>query len=90
MQVTVVVREDVAPALHQQQPATSASKELLETVEDLGVRLEPLHPGTQDPTLAAYFTVDVPDAATAEQVITQLQQSEAVETAYVKPSDALP
>ncbi len=90
MQVTVLVRKDVAPALHQPQPVTPAAQHVRQTIEGLGVTLEPLHPGTRDPTLGAYFVVQVPDATTAERVIARLQQSEAVESVYLKPPEALP
>jgi hypothetical protein len=49
-----------------------------------------LHPGREDPLLAPYFTVEVPDAATAERVIAGLQNCEAVEAAYLKPPEAMP
>jgi hypothetical protein len=52
--------------------------------------LEPIHPGTEDPELTRYFTVEAPDQATAERVMARLRQSKAVEAAYVKPPDAMP
>jgi hypothetical protein len=38
----------------------------------------------------SYFIVDVPDAETAQRVINRLQQSKAIEAAYLKPPDELP
>ena len=58
--------------------------------QQLGVVLEPMHHGTADPDLMRYFTVDVPDQATAERVLARLPQSRAVEAAYLKPPDAMP
>jgi hypothetical protein len=44
----------------------------------------------EDPRLASYFTVEVPDHVTAERVISRLQNCEAVEAAYLKPLDEAP
>jgi hypothetical protein len=90
VRVTVQVSPDVARVLQQEAPPTAESGELLEIVHELGVVLEPVHPGAEDPLLAPYFTVEVPDAETAERVIARLRESGAVEAAYVKPPDELP
>lgn len=73
----------------QQQTSLQAS-EVAEGVKDLGVTLEPIHPGVESPRLANSFAVEVTDAVTAEQVINRLQCCEAVEAAYLKPPEALP
>jgi hypothetical protein len=90
MQVIVRVRPDVAPALHGRQPPTQASEAILQAMTELGVVLEPMHPGVEDPSLASFFMIEVPDPASAERVIARLQQSQAIEAAYLKPPDALP
>lgn len=90
MHITVQVQPDVAADLRQQQTSTLAAQDLISTLSALGVQLEPLHPDTTDPNLATYFTVAVPDIATAERVVKRLQQSTAVDSAYLKPSDELP
>jgi hypothetical protein len=90
MQVMIRVRPEVARTVHQRQPATPVAEELFQAVEELGAALAPVHPGAEDPHLAPYFTVEVPDHATAERVIARLQQCQAVEAAYLKPSDELP
>ena len=56
-----------------------------ETIQDLGVKLELMDPGTSDPELQRFFTVQVPDAAHAAQVIERLKHFRPVEGAYVKP-----
>jgi hypothetical protein len=81
---------DVALSLQKKQPITNASEELLQTVAELGVELKPINPGMDDPHLAPYFTVDVPDIAIAEQVIAQLQHCKEIEAAYLKPQDEMP
>jgi hypothetical protein len=57
---------------------------------ELGVAIRPLHPGTDDSALRTYFTVEVPNAASAERVAARLRDSPAVAAAYVKPPDAMP
>lgn len=90
MQITVQVSADVARALYQRGPPTAESEELLRIMNTFGIKLEPLHRNTYDPSLQRYFIVEVPDRATAQQVMDRLQQLEAVEAAYVKPPDELP
>jgi hypothetical protein len=90
MHVTIRLRPDAALTLHGRQPPTSESEELLQTVEQLGMRLEPMHPGAAEPHLASYFTVEVQDPATAERMIARLQHCPAIEAAYLKPPDELP
>ena len=90
MDVTIRTRPEAARGLHRRQPSTPASDELLQAAEELGVVLRPVHPGAEDPRLAPYFMVEVPDQATAERVTRRLQQCRAVEAAYVKPPDEPP
>jgi len=59
-------------------------------MEELELALEPMHLETNDPVLQSYFIVEVPDSVTAQRVIERLQQSPAIEAAYVKPPDELP
>lgn len=89
-EITLQVRPEVARALqHRGQPSTE-SEDLLQTAANLGVRLEPIHPGTEDPILMSYFTAAVADPDSVERVLDRLRQFRAVEAAYVKPPDALP
>ena len=90
MEVTVKVQQDVARALHQRGPQTAESQKFINIIGALGVTLEPMHSGTEDPQLMSYFVVKVPDSATAQRVLTQLQQSREIEAAYVKPRDEMP
>ncbi|HEX8092720.1 hypothetical protein [Jatrophihabitans sp.] len=60
----------------------------LVTSQDLP--LSPVHPGTTDPTLAAAFTVNVPDEGVANRLLSELQSHRAVAAAYVKPPESLP
>jgi hypothetical protein len=72
-----------------QQTSLQAS-EVAKRVKDLGLTLEPIHPGVESPRMTNSFAVEVTDAATAEQVVNRLQSCEAVEAAYFKPPEALP
>jgi hypothetical protein len=49
-----------------------------------------MHPDSTDDALRAWYSVDVPDEATAQSVVTQLLRQPGVAAAYVKPRDALP
>lgn len=90
IQVVIIVSEDVAGPLQQRGLSTTKSQELLMIAEELGVLLEPMHPGSDDPLLAPYFMAEVPDSAKAERVITHFRKSDAIKAAYLKPPDELP
>ena len=90
MDIIVQVESATAHALQGSDPATSAVDELRRATRELGLRLEPLHPGAADPHLAPYFIVVAPDLAAAERAAERLRRCQAVTAAYVKPPDALP
>jgi hypothetical protein len=91
MQITVQVRQDVAPALHGRESAPPEVVELRQRLAELGVRLELVHPGEDDPLLAPYLTAEVPDdGELTARVLRILEESAVVEAAYVKPPDELP
>ena len=90
MYVTVILQPAVAQELHQQQPSLEASEQLIQLAQELDVLLEPVHPGETNSYLVPYFKVEVPDQATADQVISHFQALDAVEGAYLKPSAELP
>lgn len=88
MLITVQVAPDLASALRRGEPETEDARELKRMADDLGISFRSLHPDSANPSLRSYFTVDVPDAAEAERVLTRLRRSPAVRAAYVKPPDA--
>lgn len=91
IQITVKVSGDIALTLHDPRlPTSEPLEELLKMLEDLGVSLDPVHPGARDPFLVPYFTIEVPDTQTAERVMTQIRRSKAIEATYVKPPDEMP
>lgn len=90
LQVTVIVSNGISRSLHGLAPATDESRELVQSVESLGYRLAPMHPGVDDPALMPYFIVEVPDMEAADRVIARLERLQTVEGAYVKPPDEPP
>ncbi len=89
--ITVKVSKKATGSLQKRKSSTSKFlDELLVVEKDLGILLEPLHPGAGDPYLSPYFKVRVPDHATATKVINRLLNCKAIEAAYIKPSDELP
>lgn len=52
--------------------------------------LTPMHAATSDPTLAAFFEIEVNDPAEAARLLERLQADPAVDGAYTKPDDELP
>ena len=88
--VILQVRPEAARELGRQRFETPGAKEVAETVNAMGASLEQMHPGVADATLAQYFTVEVPEETAAKEAIDRLMNCEAVEAAYVKPSDELP
>ena len=63
---------------------------LANLARDLRVSLEPMHPDSADETLSTWYSVDVPDEATAHTIVSQLLRQPAVAAAYLKPPDELP
>ena len=85
MVVTVQVTEEVARVLQNQSEATPSSEGLIAVLEEMDIILKPLHPGTQDPVLITFYTVEVLDSDAAERVVNRLLPLEAIEAAYLKP-----
>ena len=97
MRVMIQLREDAAMELQQGQTGStsdsqgeSETQKLLNAATELGVRLEPVHPGQTHPLLAPFFMVETPDRETAEKVIDRLSRFKTVEAAYLKPDEQMP
>jgi len=91
LQVNIHVRPEAAKELHARRHHTAEAREIAQAAKDAGTgNLEPVHPGAQDTELVRHFSLEVPDAETAEEVIRRLQNCKAVEAAYLKPPAALP
>jgi hypothetical protein len=87
---TVVVQLNHEAATELVRRKATGPERALPGMENLGISLDPMHPGESDPALASYFTVEVPDAAAADRAIAVLRAHDAVEAAYVKPSEEPP
>jgi hypothetical protein len=67
-----------------------AALDLQRLIRDAGARLEPLHPGADDPQLTSFFAVHATDPMQVETLMQRLRQHPAVLAAYIKPADELP
>ena len=56
------------------------------SVAALGLRLRPMHPGSDDPELASWFVAEADDG----EVVSALRSMAGVDAAYLKPADELP
>jgi len=90
MQVMLQLQSEAARMLRHHSFTSPASAELVRRARKLGVTLRPLRVRSESSPLVSDFTVEVPDRATAERVIEELQDCDAVEAAYFVPSDELP
>lgn len=87
LRVTVKMAPAVAEQWRRGELQSAAAQELASVVSDLGLALEPMHPGVDHPDLASYFMADTSDPAAAQAAIDRLLTTQAIEGAYVKPSD---
>ena len=89
MVITVQVTERSAgpPDVGADSAAASAAATL---GRELALPVRPMHPGSPDTALRAWFTIEAPDGAAGEHVLAELRRSPLVAAAYVKPPDAMP
>ena len=95
MRVMVQLQKDAAMQLQAGGVSTTPTSEseiqqLLAATAELGIRLQPVHPGQTHPLLAPFFMVEVSNREQAEKVIDRLQRFNIVEAAYLKPEEQLP
>jgi len=84
VQVIVVLTTEVARDFGTSGGWHGIGKEIEDILKDFGLAIQPLHPGSRDPTLARYFVIDRIDASVAHRLATRLRSSHAVESVYVK------
>jgi len=77
---------EIAPATADQQPPPA----LRAAASRLGVGLEPLHPGTTNPSLAGWYAVRLRPEQQPSEVLSALRALPLVTAAYEKPQDAAP
>jgi hypothetical protein len=85
MYITVHLRADIVPDLRRHSPRHRATNELIKTLAQMGLRLQPLHVGVDDQELARQFFIDAPDTESADDIVERLTQSDAVDAVYSKP-----
>ena len=68
--------------------STELSGQAIAVAKDLGMELRALHPGSQDPALAATFVLEASDALHAAAAVHRLQAIGA--RAYIKPIPSMP
>lgn len=91
MRVMIQLSADAAAKLQRNEHSNApAINQLVQTITEFGGKLEPVHPHVDDPNLARYFTTEIEEMAAATQLVTRLQNSEIVESAYLQPPAALP
>lgn len=94
MTMIVVLSQDVSRLLRDDTldpgPLAASVSSIEDALRDYGRVLTPLHPDTDDPKLSTYFTLDVRDQTTADEIIARLRRLPAVEAAYWKPSEETP
>ncbi len=90
MQITLQLDTQTAHEIRHRQPPGPAARELLSAIDALEVTLDSVHPGVSDPELGRYYSVEVVDAATGEQIRERLARCVGVEAAYIKPADEMP
>ena len=59
-------------------------------LDELGVALEPLHPGIDDEQLATYYAAELATPQAGAKVVERLRSVPGITAAYVKPRIALP
>lgn len=88
MQISVQLTDDAAAAVRG--AGGGASHEVLRTAGELGIQLHPVDAEGRDPLLSSFFHVPVADVEAAERVVARLRAAPGVQSAYLKPPDALP
>ena len=90
MQVMLQIQPAAAMTLRQGLGSSAAAAELLQKAKKLGIVLRSFRVPSMSSALASGFTVEVPDRATADRVIQELRDCDAVEAAYLVPPTELP
>jgi hypothetical protein len=86
MEITIQLKREAADSAS----ARSGPSELHRAARELGIDVQPLHPGETDPQLSRYFTAEVDDPGAAEAAAERLRSCPGVEAAYVKARGAPP
>lgn len=88
--VIVKISPRISRDLRQGSLESRETRDLIHSLNRLGIDLRPQHPGADDPDLGVWFEIDAADEVKAEQVIIRLRRFSAIEAAYIKPLDSQP
>jgi hypothetical protein len=86
-QLVVQLTADGAAALVEGGGGAAPIRQVL---NELGVTLQPLSPGIDDPVLSTYFHATLPSAKVGAEAVARLRDVPGVTAAYLKPAIALP
>lgn len=90
MDITVAVSLEAAQALQHLAAPNAASHAIQLVAQDLGIKLQPLHPGIHDVDLVKYFFIQAASEQQAQSIIDAFLKCPSVEGAYVKPEGEPP
>jgi hypothetical protein len=89
MRISLKLNAQTAAELTGQEAASGETRALVDLAESAGVHLEPMHEAVDDDELRTWFHLDVQDER-VDELLERLRKRDDVESAYVKPPDALP
>jgi hypothetical protein len=90
MDITIAISLEAAQALQHLAAPNAASLAVQAIAQDLGVKLQPVHPGIQDIELVKYFFTQAVSEQQAQSIIDTFLTCPSVEGAYVKPEGEPP
>lgn len=90
MDISLEVSTEAAQALHHLAPENSASVALQTIAKQLGVTIQPMHPGIDDPELIRNFYIEAATEEEADSIVDTFLECPAVEGAYIKPEGEPP
>src|SRR5262245_47560364 len=90
VEISVQLRPDVARALSNRGPKTRESAAVVDAAARLGVALEPLHPGADDPLLSPHYVARATGAESPDALRRALAKVPGIEGAWIKPADEPP
>lgn len=92
MEIVVMLKPEYLSLFLHSQAATlePAVREIQAALDELGVTLEQMHPGTDDPTLGLYFVVRGKGARDPENIVRGLGKCRAIDGAYAMPKGSPP
>jgi len=85
IEVIIQLAEDVSLSLQNNTNSSGNSQQLLNLMSEINLKINPLHPGTKDPSLITWFYLMIADETKADEAVRRLKMCKCVESAYKKP-----